>query len=59
LKVFFYDLSETSNIYIVAFLLIIGVATLIIARIDSYWRKKHEMERSNNVKEITVVGDVE
>mgnify|MGYP000147403040 CR=1 FL=1 len=41
LKVFIFDLRGTSTIYLVTFLFVLGLLTLLIARIDSYWRTKY------------------
>lgn len=40
IKVFLIDLQESSTIYMVLFLLLLGVLTLAIARIDKMWRQK-------------------
>ena len=42
IKVFLIDLQESSTIYMVLFLFLLGGLTLAIARIDKMWRQRHD-----------------
>jgi hypothetical protein len=50
-KVFLEDIRGASSIYIALFLLIIGLIVLLIARIDKYWREKHQEDKTNQITE--------
>jgi uncharacterized membrane protein len=50
-KVFLMDLRGASTIYMASFLLILGILVLIIARIDKYWREKHEKNKASEIAE--------
>ena len=49
IKVFLVDLRGSSTIYMASFLFILGLLVLLIARVDKYWRDKHQ---KNKVAEI-------
>lgn len=51
IKVFLVDLRGSSTIYMASFLLILGILVLIIARIDKYWREKHQENKASHVAE--------
>ncbi len=48
IKVFVIDLAGASTIYIVSFLMLMGLITLAISRIDHNWRKKKLQEAIEN-----------
>jgi uncharacterized membrane protein len=50
-KVFLMDLRGASTIYMASFLLILGILVLVIARIDKYWREKHEKNKASEIAE--------
>lgn len=51
LNVFLVDLRGASTIYMAIFLFILGLIVLTIARIDKYWREKHQNEKISQVAE--------
>lgn len=55
-KVFLEDIRGASSIYIALFLLIIGLIVLLIARIDKYWREKHQEEHTKQTIEQNESG---
>jgi uncharacterized membrane protein len=56
IKVFLEDIRGASSIYIALFLLIIGLIVLLIARIDKYWREKHQEEHAKQTIEPNESG---
>lgn len=51
IKVFLIDLRGSSTIYMASFLFILGILVLIIARIDKYWREKHQENKACQIAE--------
>ncbi|MCK5369233.1 MAG: hypothetical protein KAQ62_11800, partial [Cyclobacteriaceae bacterium] len=51
IKVFLIDLRGASTIYMASVLLILGIIVLVIARIDKYWRIKHEKNKVSQIAE--------
>ena len=50
-KVFLLDLRGSSTIYMASVLLILGIIVLVIARIDKFWRIKHEKNKASQIAE--------
>jgi len=48
MKVFIFDLKESSTFYMVLFLFVLGIITLLIARIDRYWKQKYNQSNPVN-----------
>ncbi len=48
-NVFLVDLRGASTIYMALFLFVIGLIVLVIARIDKYWREKHQLDKASTM----------